>query len=278
MNRIQLVGKIDKKKHRVLLDARNWVEILVPPSSNEIHDIADGQFVQVIGDLWGHPAPEKAKACLVRAAIINPFPGDKEMWANGTLTLAGPNWAHDKSFSTPSMVGGFTDAKDFLWVIMPIAESRWAKKVGGLIRPVGSVDLQVTITGASNLECLSLISDKTSNGAKGSQAQKLPSCEALDWWDKQQSDFVPGSGKRRKLSPKMRREVFLRDGFKCQECGAHPGKDRLVWLEVDHIIPVAKGGTDHSSNLQTLCNHCNAGKGTDDAHNPLETNKTHHTP
>ena len=28
-------------------------------------------------------------------------------------------------------------------------------------------------------------------------------------------------------------------------------------LEVDHIIAVAKGGTDHLDNLQLLCGHCN---------------------
>ena len=33
---------------------------------------------------------------------------------------------------------------------------------------------------------------------------------------------------------------------------------------VDHIVPRAKGGTDHLDNLQLLCNHCNSVKGTMD--------------
>lgn len=33
-------------------------------------------------------------------------------------------------------------------------------------------------------------------------------------------------------------------------------------LEVDHIIPVVDGGTDHRSNLQLLCGACNRTKGT----------------
>jgi len=32
-------------------------------------------------------------------------------------------------------------------------------------------------------------------------------------------------------------------------------------MEVDHIIARAKGGTDHVSNLQLLCGHCNRVKG-----------------
>lgn len=269
MNRIQLVGKIDKKKHRVELGPKSYAELLLPPSSNEIDDVADGQFVQVIGDLWGHPSKNKPLTCLVRAAIINSFPADKEQWAGGTITLVSPAWSHEESFSVASRVGGLTDTKDYLWVKMPIIESRWAKKVGGMIYPAGHVDLEVTITGASTLECVRIVSDATSPKTGDKLSQKLPSCEALNWHDKQHKEFAKGTGKRRTLSPKIRREVFLRDGFKCQECGAYPARDRLVWLEVDHVVPVAKGGTDDLSNLQTLCNHCNTGKGTDSAYAPL---------
>ncbi|MBR2352886.1 MAG: HNH endonuclease, partial [Clostridia bacterium] len=35
-----------------------------------------------------------------------------------------------------------------------------------------------------------------------------------------------------------------------------------VKLEVDHIIPVSKGGKSTLDNLQTLCERCNRGKGT----------------
>ena len=32
-------------------------------------------------------------------------------------------------------------------------------------------------------------------------------------------------------------------------------------MDVDHILPRSKGGTDHSDNLQLLCSGCNRSKG-----------------
>jgi 5-methylcytosine-specific restriction endonuclease McrA len=65
---------------------------------------------------------------------------------------------------------------------------------------------------------------------------------------------------RESISPKIRFEVLQRDGNQCVKCGASPTKDKETRLEVDHIIPVAKGGKNNMSNLQTLCQKCNLGK------------------
>ncbi|MDE2462042.1 MAG: HNH endonuclease [Gammaproteobacteria bacterium] len=51
--------------------------------------------------------------------------------------------------------------------------------------------------------------------------------------------------------------VMKRDSFTCRKCGAH---GYGVRLEVDHIVPVAKGGSNALDNLQTLCFDCNRGK------------------
>lgn len=66
------------------------------------------------------------------------------------------------------------------------------------------------------------------------------------------------SHKRKGLSKKLRFEVFKRDGFKCQYCGALP---ITQVLEVDHIRPVADGGENDMDNLVTACFSCNRGKG-----------------
>lgn len=63
---------------------------------------------------------------------------------------------------------------------------------------------------------------------------------------------------RKPLSKKTRFEVFKRDRFTCQYCGA---KAPEVVLHVDHIHPVAQGGGNDILNLVTACAACNGGKG-----------------
>jgi len=57
------------------------------------------------------------------------------------------------------------------------------------------------------------------------------------------------------ISLAIRREVFAHDNWMCVYCQS---KRRL---EIDHIIPIARGGTDDRHNLQTLCRTCNRRKG-----------------
>lgn len=64
--------------------------------------------------------------------------------------------------------------------------------------------------------------------------------------------------KRKALSKRLRFEVFKRDSFVCQYCGAHPPG---ALLHVDHIQPVADGGGNDIDNLVTACEACNQGKG-----------------
>lgn len=67
------------------------------------------------------------------------------------------------------------------------------------------------------------------------------------------------SGRKRVgISKKTRFEVFKRDQFACQYCGAHPP---AAILHVDHIHPIAEGGSNHQDNLVTACADCNGGKG-----------------
>ena len=63
---------------------------------------------------------------------------------------------------------------------------------------------------------------------------------------------------RKPISKKTRFEVFKRDRFTCQYCGRMSPD---VILEVDHIKPVAEGGTNKMINLITSCRDCNRGKG-----------------
>jgi len=58
--------------------------------------------------------------------------------------------------------------------------------------------------------------------------------------------------------------VLARDKWKCLSCGRSSKEDGVL-LEVDHIIPRSKGGSDDMSNLQTLCKKCNIGKSNRDS-------------
>lgn len=63
---------------------------------------------------------------------------------------------------------------------------------------------------------------------------------------------------RGKVSNAMRFSIYKRDGYRCRMCGI---SDRFANLEVDHIIPISKGGKSTYDNLQTLCHRCNVQKG-----------------
>jgi len=65
-----------------------------------------------------------------------------------------------------------------------------------------------------------------------------------------------------------RYDVYLKSNFKCVYCnlqftppkdwdkksGIHNGE---MWLEIDHIKPSSKGGSDLLKNKQSLCQKCN---------------------
>ena len=55
-----------------------------------------------------------------------------------------------------------------------------------------------------------------------------------------------------------KRNVFLRDGHRCQYCGEQPGASRLT---IDHVIPQSRGGRTKFTNVVTACERCNLRKG-----------------
>lgn len=59
------------------------------------------------------------------------------------------------------------------------------------------------------------------------------------------------------VSKRLRFEVLKRDNHTCRYCGASAPD---VKLAVDHVTPVALGGTDLPTNLVTACVDCNSGK------------------
>lgn len=62
------------------------------------------------------------------------------------------------------------------------------------------------------------------------------------------STFDP---RRKPIRPPLARKIFNRDNFSCAYCGD-------VAQEIDHVIPVAFGGTNAEENLVASCRFCNA--------------------
>ena len=59
----------------------------------------------------------------------------------------------------------------------------------------------------------------------------------------------------------LREHIKERDNYTCRRCGASLAVEPHLLLEIDHIVPLSKGGMTTESNLQTLCWRCNRSKG-----------------
>ena len=62
------------------------------------------------------------------------------------------------------------------------------------------------------------------------------------------------------MTSKLRQQIKERDKYTCQYCGNSINQEPNLLLEIDHKIPVSKGGLTEESNLQTLCWRCNRTK------------------
>lgn len=75
-------------------------------------------------------------------------------------------------------------------------------------------------------------------------------------------EFVPRTG--RSLGREIRMRVAERDSWTCSYCRASVSPNSC---EIDHVVPVALGGTDDVGNLALACYRCNRRKGK----KPLDT-------
>lgn len=68
------------------------------------------------------------------------------------------------------------------------------------------------------------------------------------------------------VSRRLRYEVLRRDAHRCRYCGSGAPD---VPLTVDHVVPVALGGSDDPANLVTACRDCNSGKSASSPDAPI---------
>lgn len=65
-------------------------------------------------------------------------------------------------------------------------------------------------------------------------------------------------GGRPKISRAMRRAVLDRDDCRCQYCWSPFPREQL---QLDHVVPLARGGPTTRDNLVAACGPCNTAKG-----------------
>ena len=70
------------------------------------------------------------------------------------------------------------------------------------------------------------------------------------------------AGQRALMTASLRDKIKKRDDYQCQECGISALDTENLLLEIDHIIPLSKGGITAEANLQALCWKCNRSKGS----------------
>lgn len=70
------------------------------------------------------------------------------------------------------------------------------------------------------------------------------------------------AGQRSLMTARLREQIKQRDNYTCKMCYISTSSERNLLLEIDHIIPISKGGMTTEDNLQVLCWRCNRSKGS----------------
>lgn len=132
--------------------------------------------------------------------------------------------------------------------------------------PVKDVDIVESIDEAFHKYDLWLYQDNL-YGIKGSYSKEHQALLILDTADQDRLKFERLKTKfsdeqieevkyeRARIPEDVRIAVWRRDQGKCGTCGS---RDRL---EYDHIVPVSRGGSNTSRNVELLCETCNRSKG-----------------
>lgn len=80
--------------------------------------------------------------------------------------------------------------------------------------------------------------------------------EPDSWYIADFDEVIRRGGPRPRISTEVKQRVLERDGHRCAACGTTEN------LTIDHVEAWSRFGSDHESNLQTLCSPCNSSKGT----------------
>lgn len=106
----------------------------------------------------------------------------------------------------------------------------------------------------------------TSDGGKAQRSFTVPMTDEtivrlIEILENKLTDAAFRKEQRALMTKALRESIKKRDHYTCCECGNSIHKEPNLLLEIDHIMPISKGGKTEESNLQTLCWKCNRSKG-----------------
>ena len=105
----------------------------------------------------------------------------------------------------------------------------------------------------------------TSNGGMAQRSFTVPMTEEniielIKRLENMLTTKVVAKEQRAMMTIKLREFIKNRDNYTCCYCGNSIHVEPNLLLEIDHIIPISKGGYTVEENLQTLCWKCNRAK------------------
>ena len=144
---------------------------------------------------------------------------------------------------------------------MGMALSRWALRVEFYSKRLG---LAVIDEAVLNVEYKFAY---TSDGGMAQRSFTVPMneeniTELINRLESKLTTQALAKEQRALMTSKLRTQVKERDNYTCCQCGNSTHAEPNLLLEIDHIIPIAKGGLTKEDNLQTLCWKCNRSKGS----------------
>lgn len=101
-------------------------------------------------------------------------------------------------------------------------------------------------------------------GNSAQRAEITLTTEAIDALVETMSEKIrwrkSAAGQRALMTTRLRQEIKERDDYTCRICGLSTHDEPHLLIEIDHIIPVSRGGLTVRDNLQALCWKCNRSK------------------
>lgn len=147
----------------------------------------------------------------------------------------------------------FNSIKDELPFLIKIFKNSLYKNLGMI-----ALDLKTVIYPRYNFQYTS------SGGNSGlSYTLELSTDELqkfINWLDERIKYKKSAQYQRIIMTNELRNKIKQRDGFSCKICKVNTVKEPTLLLEIDHIVPISKGGLTVEDNLQCLCWKCNRKK------------------